>query len=195
VLYRAPQMARPLVARQMIGSVFRGYVAALKKRGWLEEVVPRVSPEVAELVRHPPFPLRWLDFKCSDEVNQALYDLKGPDAVRGFLHDVLRDSVGPLIRPLIGSLLSVVGGGPETLFSRMESFAPPIIKGTSFRWTSTGPQSGELELSHRAPLSRPAWLAWEGTLLFAYDVTKQQGKVSETRVSPDGLTGTIAVSW
>ena len=34
-----------------------------------------------------------------------------------------------------------------------------------------------------------------GPLLFAWDVTKQRGKVSETRVSPDGMTGTIAVSW
>jgi hypothetical protein len=188
-------MARPLAARQMIGSVFRGYVAALKKRGWVDEVLPRLSPDVAGLVEHPPFPLRWLDFKCSDEVNAALCELKGAEAVRDFLHDVLRDSVGPLLRPLISSILSIVGGGPETLFSRMDSFAPPIIKGTSFRWTSTGPRSGDLELQHHVPISRPAWLAWEGTLLFAYDVTKEQGTVAETRVSPDGLTGTIAVSW
>jgi hypothetical protein len=188
-------MARPLVARQMIGSVFRGYVDALKNRGWLEEVLPRLPPDVAELVRRPPFPLRWLDFKYSDELTGALHDLKGAQAVRDFLHDVLRDSVGPLLRPLISTFLSVVGGGPETLFSRMESFAPPIIKGTSFRWTSTGPESGELELSHGLPLSKAAWLAWEGTLLFAFDVTKKPGAVSETRLSPDGLTGTIAVRW
>ena len=188
-------MARPLVARQMIGSVFRGYVDALKKRGWVDEVLPRLSPDAAALVRSPPFPLRWLDFKSSDEVTGAIHELKGPQAVRDFLHDVLRDSVGPLLRPLISSFLSIVGGGPETLFSRMDSFAPPIIKGTSFRWTSTGPESGELELTHGQPLSLPAWLAWEGTLLFAYDVTKKQGTVSETRVSPDGLTGTIAVRW
>jgi len=179
----------------MIGSVFRGYLHELKKRGWLEEVLPRLPADAAELVKHPPFPLRWLDFKHSDAIIGAIHDLKGPQAVRDFLHDVLRDSVGPLLRPLISSFLAVVGGGPETLFSRMESFAPPVIKGTFFRWTSTGPQSGDLELSHRDPISLAAWRAWEGTLLFAFDVTKTQGTVSETRVSPDGLTGIIAARW
>ena len=181
--------------RQVTGSLFRGYVDVLKKQGRLAEVRTRLSPGVVALIDKPPFPLRWIDANAIDEIAAVLYGLHGPEVVRAFHCQVVRDSLGPLLRPLISTLTAMFGASPDTLLSRFDAFAPSVIKGSKFQWTTTGPTSGQLTLSHDSRLSLGSWAGWEGTVLFTLDITGTEGTVSPTRISADGCIGVIDIDW
>lgn len=183
------------MTRQYAGTLLRSYAGGLKAKGWLEDVRARVPPEVAKALDKPPLPLSWVDGAVIEAIAEAVVALHGRDALRDLLHDAMKDSMGPLLRPLVSGTLALFGGGPETLFARLESLAPTLTRGAKFSWTPAGPKSGTIEIRHDEPAPDAIYAAWEGSLQFTFDVTGVRGTLAQSRLVESGRAARIEASW
>ncbi len=183
------------MTRQYAGTLVRSYASALQRKGWFDEVRARVPPETVKVLDKPPLPLAWVDGSIIEAIASAVVALRGRDGLRELLHDAMEHSMGPLLRPLVTGTLALFGGGPETLFARLDMLAATLSKGAKFAWAATGPKSGTIEIVHEEATSDPIYAAWEGALLFVFDVTRVKGTLSPARLVEGGRKARIDTSW
>ncbi|MGZ6142408.1 MAG: hypothetical protein ACXWLM_03665 [Myxococcales bacterium] len=175
--------------------MLRSYATGLQKKGWLDGVLARVPPDSAKLLQKPPLPLSWVDAPLVDAIASAIAAAHGRDALRDLLHGAMQDSMGPILKPLVTGTLALFGGGPETLFARLDLFATTLTRGVTFSWTPADGKSGTILIAHDEPAPDAIYAAWEGSLLFTFDVTGAKGTLGKAEVVNGGRNGRIAASW
>jgi len=181
--------------RTATATLFRGYIVSLKKMGWLPAVRERVSPEVVELIDRPPFPTQWINVRAHEEVMAALGELAGDPALRQLGYEASRDACGPIITPIIRTLMAISGASPATIFAKLGRISAVVLRGSSFLYTPRSPASGTLEIRIDDPAPRASFVCWEGALASAYDLTDVKGSVAPCVTQPGGCAATYELQW
>ena len=177
------------------GAVMRAYLAELRAAGALEAVIPRLSPEAAKLVEKPPLPVTWVDIRLVHEPLVALSGLRGREAVRQVAHKAAAGQLGALFRPLLASTLRLFGASPTTLFTRMDTITGIMLRGLKFTWKESGPGAGTMAIEYPYPVDDALFAAWEGMLLFAFDLVQTKGTVAPARPGEGNKRCEIDVRW
>jgi hypothetical protein len=178
------------------GSVFRAYADYLRSLGLLEEVKKRLSPEALALIERPPFALRWIESRLSDEMAIALYDLRGRAAVQAMGRAHATGPLSTLVRPLIGTTVKIFGGTPAAVYANCDSVCSILVKNVEFKWAAAGPRGGTLTIRHGVPLHDAAYANWEGVLQTGFGYAGHpEGTVARARLLDDGRAAEIDISW
>jgi hypothetical protein len=187
----------PLGPRRYARSVLRSYIAELRRLGILDEARARASPEILPLLdkagRAPP----WIGPEAIDEVLAVVGGPpRGRAAAREFSHQTMKGGGFPsVMEPLIHLSLSMLGVSPASLFGRAQTMASVVMHGIEMKWTSGGEASGTMRMRCEEPVPELTWAAWEGVLLWAFDLCGTRGTVAPARPSPDRRTCEVDVSW
>jgi hypothetical protein len=170
-----------------VGAVVR----ALKKVGQLEAVIGQSDAATAQMLRSPNAQ-RWWGQAESFAMTNAIAAVGGDPLVKRVGHLAVVESISVVIRPLVGVLMAISGPSPSTLFSRFGQISETAVRAVTFRWTTTGPTSGELVISYPAevPAAYVAW--WLGAFDFVWETTKKKGTVAAKH---EGVTLRFAMHW
>jgi hypothetical protein len=187
----------PLGPRRYTRSVLRSYIAELRRLGIFAEARARVSPEVLPLLDDPGRAPKWIGPEAIDEVLAVVgTPPRGREAAREFSYQTMKEGGFPsVLEPLIHLSLSMLGVSPASLFTRAQTMASVVVRGIELKWTSGTEASGTMHMRCDEPLPELTWAAWEGVLLWAFELAATQGIVAAARPSPDRRTCELDVSW
>src|SRR5256885_279150 len=113
---------------------FRAHVRYLEKTGKLAAVRALLSPEVAELVEHPPLPGAWLDGTVMNEIVRAVYDLDGGAGVREMMRHIIDDEMLSFFAPVLQGIVRILGTSPSFLFGRYQVTLRNHLQGVDFEY-------------------------------------------------------------
>jgi len=181
--------------RLLSGAVLRADIAWLEKNGLEVAVRDRLPPDTQALLDHPPLPMSWVPARHIDALLDAVLQIGGEDKLLQLGEETTQASFGPVLRPLLRTLVSLFGASPAALFSRIDSALAVFLKGASFTYEARGDREGVL---HLRTVDRPLLafhLQWKGTLRFTFDVANAKGAVNSCVVDPDGRGAVYSVSW
>jgi hypothetical protein len=185
----------PLGPRSLSRSVLRSLVDELRETGLFEAVRAGVSDELGALLDRPRDAPAWLPAAPFDELDAAVYRLRGRDGLREFLHHSVRTGIAHVLEPVIQFSLGFLGGTPASLFSRSSSLLAVNSRGVEMTWVPSSPTSGTMRIRCGEPVPPITWIAWEGIFEYVIEIAGHTGTVGEARPSADGCGCEIDVKW
>jgi len=174
----------------------RGYVSELHRLGIFDAARARASPEILPLLDDPGRAPSWIGPEVIDEVLLSVGALRGRETVREMgYHLVKHRGLGAVLQPFIHLSLSMTGGGPGSLFSRLPAMVSVSSRGLEVRWVPATETSGTIHIRCDGPVQDLVWAAWEGMFTYAIELGGSQGTVARARVAPDEKSCQVDVSW
>jgi hypothetical protein len=171
-------------------------VAEIERLGLMSEILQRVSPEVADLLRAPDKAPAWVAGARLDAILIALVALRGREAARELGYRLIKGgALEAVLAPIIGVSLKFLGGDPASLLSRAHVMASVISQGIDLRWERSGPSEGTIKIVTEEPMPDSSWAAWEGAFKVAFELTGTSGVVSPAQPAPDDRCGEVRISW
>lgn len=188
-------MAAPTTGPYLVSATyFAGFIRALRGRTLLTPAIEAELPQPQREMVAMPWSTRWWEGGATEGLTTIMLQRHGPALLEevGFL--TTRNSVGPIITPLVSVIGALFGLRPSTLFERIGELATTSIRGVSFDWKSTGPSTGTLTIIYPTPFGGPTVAPlWQGTCRFIFETSKTPGQVTATEI--DGSKVTLTVSW
>lgn len=181
--------------REVIGAVVRGFVTALDRKGLRNQVEPSLSPAAKELLKNPPLHITWVPARDYEELVAAAGKVAGLPVVRELGHDLAFNTVGPILRPLLKTVMNLFGGGPTAAFRNLNRAIPMQYKGSTFDFEPEGDHGGVLWIRQEEPVDPAVYAAWEGALEFGNEVTGVKLTVEKAQIAPDRKSARIPVKW
>lgn len=176
-------------------SLVRGYVQVFQARGVLDQVRQGMPPETRQLLDQSRMALGWVDQRVLDEVVDSAGRLRGRDFIRDCALENTRLRAGPLVFPLIRTLMTLWGAQPDTLFKRANTLISVQTRGYHFAYEEGGAASGTLVVQAADARSDFIWAAWEGVCLFVYELCRVQGEIGRSDVQDESRKARIPVRW
>src|SRR5260370_37113565 len=154
------------------------------------EILQRVPPETAELLRAPNKAAAWVAGDRLGEIVIALVALRSREAARELGYRLIKGgTLEAVLAPIITVSLKFVGGDPASLFSRAQVMASVISHGIQLRWEKTGPSADTIKIVTEEPMPDPSWAAREGALSVAFALTATAGELSPAQPRPHDSCG------
>jgi len=162
------------------GATLRSYLHWLQRERKIDEVLARVPPSTAALLREPPLPGTWIDGMELVRLMIAVQAVAGIDGVRRSGRDTLHEML-PRHRTLVTGLMRLFGTSPATLFSHVDELIKSGVEGIHYAYSATGERSGTMLVSYAVAGELPLCVFVNGLsvlqLLFA--LVGVQGTVGE----------------
>jgi hypothetical protein len=199
--------------RQGLGTLFRALVEFVAQQGEAEEgggqsagatsvreqVRARVSPQTLALMDNPPSSLAWMDSTPIDELEAAVGEVLGDEALLDFGAKVSRLFGLGMMQPVIRAAFLLFGQSPAAVFANLDRFFTLATRGLSFRWTATGDGQGVVEARFDGPgTPHAAYIVLQGSLGFVYEISGTVGEISQPEVVESTAAGAIVrylVRW
>lgn len=181
--------------RQVIGAVVRGLVRALQKRQLHGTVAGRVSADAKELLDRPPLHVSWTPAAPYEELLRACGQVLSEAEVRELGRELVYEGVGPIIRPLIKTLIGMSGGGPAGMFRTLNRSIPTVYRGVRFDFQSQTDRAGELTVAYDEPVDPILFGIWEGAFVFGRELHGAETRIDPSVISADRRSARIRISW
>jgi len=171
-----------------------GFVAAAKRLGLMDKMLPLLAPETKHVVEHP-YDEKWVSAQVIQDLSNCVADAHGPDALDEVNFVMTKDSLGKLVLPMLRVALAITGRSPATIFARLHDSVRVAMKGVSVTWAPNGTNAGRVTLRYPEPVPKVVHYAWRGVFRFAWDLTERQGQLVDARYLDEGKTLELDVSW
>ncbi len=181
--------------RLMTGAVIRADKEWLAKNGLADQVRARLPPDSAALLDKPPLPITWIPARHVDDLLEAVLAIAGEEKLLQLAEEVTRSSFGPVVRPLLRTLMSLFGASPGSLLGKLDTVLPVFLRGASFTYEPQGEKQGTLRLRTVDQPARAWLLQWRGTLRFGFEIAKVTGSIDSCIVDADGKGASYSVRW
>jgi hypothetical protein len=182
----------PPAPRQGLGSFFRLLLDYLDDEHLRARVRERVSPETQHLFDSPPRALAFIPSTPIDEVEIALGEVAGTDALVDCGLQTARALGGSLILPAIRAAFFLFGESPASLFANLDRFFSLVTRGIAFSWKDEGPAAGVIEVRFQGPdTPRAAFHILRGTLQFVYEISATRGQVDPPEIVSESSSGAV----
>lgn len=182
----------PLADFETSSSYTAALAKALTQLGRLDAVVAKAPPDAALMLKEPHH-RRWWDAVTSIEMVKAIAAEGGAELVREVGRRAVAESLSPILRPLVSVLVAISGPSPASLFSRWAQLTQAAVRNVSCEWKSTGPSSGELDVTYSCKVPPEYTDLWDGGFAFVYEATRKKG--APTRSRHDGERLHFELSW
>ncbi|MBS2031272.1 MAG: hypothetical protein JST54_25460 [Deltaproteobacteria bacterium] len=184
-----------LKPRLITGAILRGQMKRLRALGWLDDVSANVSEATRNVMAKPPISLAKVPAYPTDDVARAVMELHGREAARDLSYHVNRDNTGPLVVPLVRSLLHMFGSTPHTVFGNLATLSAQMTRNIDFAYEKRGPDHGAVIISHEEPAGAPWFIGWEGVFVLGLELASAKGEVWPFEADPDGKRAVFRVRW
>ena len=185
--------------RQGLGNFFHAVTDFLADRSLREPVLALVSEETRQLVATPPRGFAFIGSKPIDEIEAAIQQLEGPQALVDLGVFCAKRLGGTLIQPVLRAAFYLLGERPEAAFGNLDRFFSLVTRGILFRWKPEGDTSGTVEAWFSGPgTPEAAFHVLRGTLMYVFEIVGRPGTVHPPQVveaTPSGSRVWIKVQW
>ena len=169
--------------RQALGSFFISILKWVDAKKLREEVRARVSPETQALFERAPGLLSWIPSTPIDEVETAIGELAGKQALHELGLVTARGLGGSMIQPVIRAAFFLFGETPDTAFGNLDRFFTLATRGLSFSYQPKVPGVGVVEARFAGSGTPPAaFEVLRGALAFVFEVSGPSGVVDPPEV-------------
>lgn len=169
-----------------------GLLKALKEHGLLEQVLAGVSP-ATRAVAAAPFKQRWHPGTVTEELSFAVPRLADAQRLEDVTYEMAKRSFGPIVTPMIKVAMALTGSSPATIFSRLQEATDVAVRGLDITWLPLGPTRGEVKVGYPWPIPAEVEPVWRGTLRFAFELARTDGRVEKATLTD--RTVTLPVAW
>jgi hypothetical protein len=182
----------PPAPRQGLGNLFRQLLDYLDDEKLREQVRERVSADTRRLFDAPPRALAFMPSTAIDDLETALGEVAGTDALVDCGLQTARALGGTLILPAIRAAFYLFGESPASIFANLDRFFSLVTRGIAFSWTEEGPSAGIIEVRFAGPdTPHAAFHVLRGTLQFVYEISATRGEVGPPEVVEEGRSGSV----
>jgi hypothetical protein len=160
-------------------SVLRAYLRFAQRERLVDELLARVQPPTAALLRQPPLPSTWLDGSVLIDVQNAIEALRGLDGILQMAELTVRDALPHFTGAVVG-LLRMFGASPATLFRHLGQLVRSSVDGVEYEYEAKGERAGVVTARYPAAheLPKNAFYAVVPTLQMVLQLCKAPGEVS-----------------
>lgn len=102
---------------------------------------------------------------------------------------------GPLLNPVIQTILALFGRSPAAVFRHLGTIAAPLIRRLQFEYLESDAHAGELRLVFPTTTPAATFIAWEGIARFIIEVADCAPDVVPHRADTSGRAVVIPVRW
>lgn len=171
-----------------------GFVKALRAVGLLTpEVEGRLGAPQREMVASA-YSRGWWPGDASEQIVRAVLEVHGAAKLEEAGLLTTRNSVGPIITPLISVIGAIFGLKPSSLFERIGDLASTSVRGVDFEWKSTGSTSGTLRVEYPAGMGgATVEPLWRGACRYVFDTARTKGQIASCQV--DGSVLLFTLRW
>jgi|GEM_PF-1489989 hypothetical protein len=171
-----------------------GFVKALRAVGLLTPDVERRFGESQRAMVASAYSRGWWPGDESEKLARAALDVHGAAKLEEAGLLTTRNSVGPIITPLISVIGAIFGLKPSSLFERMGDLASTSVRGVGFEWKSTGSTSGTLRIEYPEGLGgATVEPLWRGACRYVFDTARAKGEIVSCQV--DGSVLLFTLRW
>jgi hypothetical protein len=182
--------------RMVSGSVIRSQIEQLRKAGLYEQALERVAPEARKYLEKPPLSLARIPPLTEYEIWRVIGETKGAQGAKDMGYQLMGEPMGLLIRPILKSILAMMGSTPHSLYSNLPTITAAAATNQTFVYEKKGPTNGTLSITvPTAPGSEWFFFAWEGMLAFAFELCQVKGEVWPHETKDDGRTAIFRIKW
>lgn len=171
-----------------------GTKKALQQNGLLADVLARL-PAAQQAALNDPYSSKWHNGSQLLAIWQAVKDLRGVEAVESLNHEIVRDSIGPVLGPVLKMATLLSGASPAALFSRLDQLASAGSRGSTHTWTKETDTGGTLRI--RYPEEEPLALIepiWRGIFRVTRDILNTPVIVERVTEEP-GHEFVFVIRW
>ena len=153
-------------------SAWRGLISALEAEDLMAAAHEGVPPEVQDLLRSPPAGGVWVPAVAFQYVFRALDAQVDDEQMRVIARHSMQHGTMPILRPVIESLLRIMGTNPGGLIKRLPKVAHQQLQGIRLEIHDVQDRSfrARLEYEHVNGLPRATFTFWQGVLWAVFDV-------------------------
>ena len=131
-----------------------------------DQVLARVSPDVARLLAHPPNPITFTSAELFDDLFQALEAVGGDALLFKAGLEVARSLGGSILAPVLHATLRLLGAKPTTAFNAANIAYSLMTRGYAFHYEEWTPTRGTILVRLDAPLPTHAtMIVMQGTCI------------------------------
>ena len=143
----------------------------------------RVSAGTQRLFDSPPRALAFMPSTPIDELETALGEVAGTEALVDCGLETARALGGTLVLPAIRAAFYLFGESPASIFAHLDRFFSLVTRGLIFSWKDEGPSAGVIEVRFLGPdTPHAAFHVLRGTLQFVYEISATRGEVGPPEV-------------
>lgn len=171
----------------------RGFSKVLRDEGCFDEMLARATPAVQVAMKEPSQQLWW-----PLEVGQGFVALIGTFSnvfAERVGHQVVQQSIGPIIMPLIKVVMAVSGRDPRTLFSRMPQLVNSSLRGVTVAFTSPGPNRATVSITYPFRIEEPTSYLWRGTASYLFELAGKTAQLEAVRWTKDRMGFSHDYTW
>lgn len=184
--------------RQGLGSFFRALMDYVDKRGLREQVRTAVSEKTRGVIDNPPKALSLIASGPIDEIQAALQQLAGKEALVECGMACARPLGWSVLQPVVRMAFTLFGQSPSPIFGNLDRFFSIVTRGITFTWEAAEKAGAITARFAGAGTPQAAFHVLRGTLLFVYELSGTVGEVGPPQVlesTPGGVTVRYDVRW
>lgn len=180
---------------QISGAFMRAYYKTLVAQAMLEPVLDAIRVETRDFLAEPPSPWTWFDAEHGLNVLDALLTISSREHVKLFGLKLAQLGLGPVLTPLVRTVLALSSASPRPLAVNLGFMMKPFLRGVQFVLEDRGPTAFLLTLNYPRPIGVGNFIAWEGLLHYAFELTGKRGVVTRAPCGPTSAVAIYDVSW
>jgi hypothetical protein len=191
-------MASPGAAQgyEVSATYVSGLVKALTALRRLEAVTARLGAE-ARVPIDAPNQQSWWPGALTEQLIDAIEAEGGVPLLEEVGRLNVKNSMGPVVMPLVKVTFAIFGSSPARLFEKMGQFSGTAVRGIAILWTASGDAAGTFEIRYPTPQHVAQSHLWRGGFLGCFDVAGRPGRVelSPVQVAEHGKVLRFSLSW
>jgi hypothetical protein len=173
-----------------------GLVKALSSLNKLEVVAARLAAP-ARVPVDAPNQQSWWPGALTEQLIDAIEAEGGVPLLEEVGRLNVKNSIGPVVMPLVKVTFAIFGSSPARLFERMGQFSGAAQRGIDILWTPAGESAGSFEIRYPTPQHVAQGHLWRGGFLGCFDVTGQPGRadLAPMQAAEQGKVLRFALRW
>lgn len=173
-----------------------GLVKALATLGKLEPVAARLGAEAGAAVA-TPHKQGWWPGALTEQLIDAIEAEGGASLVEDVGRLNVKNSMGPVVMPLVKVTFAIFGTSPARLFEKMGQFSGTAVRGITILWTAAGERAGAFEIRYPTPQHPAQGHLWRGGFRGAFEVAGKPGRVelAPAEATAQGKVLRFSLSW
>jgi hypothetical protein len=179
---------------ELSAAYMNGLVKSVRDAGMLEAILVGLPTDLRSAFTRPAMQ-SWWDAGFAERLVLAVYEQFGERAVEQVGYGVVAETMGPLVKGQIQTLLASGGSAPQTLFANLEQFISTGVRPVKAHWTLLGEKKGQLELEYPRPVRKGIPILWRGTIRYVFEITQTTGKIDFEKHDEQSGKLLFAVSW
>jgi hypothetical protein len=183
----------PRMAYEVSSVALSSFAKAARELNVLEPALAKVSARSKEAFA-TPHRQSWWPAPILQELTAALAETAGPDVLAEVNYRMTRESMGPIVMPIIRVAMALTGRSPATVFARLNDAMAAGMRDVTIHWVPSGAKGGSVTFRYPEKVPTIIHHAWAGIFRFGYELTGHTGRTVKHEYL-DERTLRLDVEW